>query len=69
MISFLLLAFFIPISYAGKECVWIMGRVQCEHDPTKNLNVEVSFSLSVFQWSLDGLDSVTIIINVNSGSF
>uniref|UniRef100_A0A7I4YLE8 Transthyretin-like family protein n=1 Tax=Haemonchus contortus TaxID=6289 RepID=A0A7I4YLE8_HAECO len=41
MISFLLLAFFIPISYAGKECVWIMGRVQCEHDPTKNLNVEV----------------------------
>ncbi|RCN52385.1 Transthyretin-like family protein [Ancylostoma caninum] len=41
MISFLLLSFVIPLSLAGKDCVWILGRVKCEHDPTKNLNVEV----------------------------
>ncbi|EPB77160.1 Transthyretin-like family protein [Ancylostoma ceylanicum] len=41
MISFFVLSLLIPLSLAGKDCVWILGRVQCEHDPTKNLNVEV----------------------------
>ncbi|VDL81199.1 unnamed protein product [Nippostrongylus brasiliensis] len=43
MISILVFAccWLVAVSSADKECVWIMGRVQCERDPSKNLNVEV----------------------------
>ena len=27
---------------AGRDCVWILGKVECEKDPSKNLNAEVS---------------------------
>uniref|UniRef100_A0A0K0DJQ4 Transthyretin-like family protein n=1 Tax=Angiostrongylus cantonensis TaxID=6313 RepID=A0A0K0DJQ4_ANGCA len=41
MVFLLLCVLLIPLSFAGKECVWILGRVQCERDSTKNLNVEI----------------------------
>ncbi|VDM57551.1 unnamed protein product [Angiostrongylus costaricensis] len=41
MVFLLFCILLIPLSFAGKECVWILGRVQCERDPTKNLNVEI----------------------------
>uniref|UniRef100_A0A1I7XR30 Transthyretin-like family protein n=1 Tax=Heterorhabditis bacteriophora TaxID=37862 RepID=A0A1I7XR30_HETBA len=40
MMLFLFLSL-VALSLAGRECVWIIGRVQCEKDSSKNLNVEV----------------------------
>ncbi|CAP24305.2 Protein CBR-TTR-53 [Caenorhabditis briggsae] len=37
-----------PLSLAGRECVWVLGKVECQSDPTKNLNVEVRV------WDRDG---------------
>ncbi|CAI4227789.1 unnamed protein product [Auanema sp. JU1783] len=37
----LLLCVFFAVAYAGHECVWIIGKVDCENDPSKNLNVEI----------------------------
>uniref|UniRef100_A0A0K0DJQ2 Transthyretin-like family protein n=1 Tax=Angiostrongylus cantonensis TaxID=6313 RepID=A0A0K0DJQ2_ANGCA len=38
---FLLLCVLIHLSFAEKGCVWVVGRVQCERDSAKNLNVEL----------------------------
>lgn len=51
MISVFVLSLLFSQSLADKECVWIMGRVQCEHDPTKNLNVEVGFHF--YSWDVE----------------
>lgn len=40
---------------AGRECVWVLGQVNCTTDKTKNLNVEIRV------WDRDGVGPLQMI--------
>ena len=49
LLIFLAIYFLPAVVLAGKDCVWILGKVECEKNPSKNLNVEVSSSLNFLE--------------------
>uniref|UniRef100_A0A8R1I343 Transthyretin-like protein 52 n=2 Tax=Caenorhabditis japonica TaxID=281687 RepID=A0A8R1I343_CAEJA len=53
--AFLLCVSLFSVSLAGRECVWVLGKVECQRDPTKNLNVEIRV------WDRDGPGPLQLI--------
>ncbi|PAV91754.1 hypothetical protein WR25_09257 [Diploscapter pachys] len=41
LLVFLAISLLPAVVLAGRDCVWILGKVECEKDPSKNLNVEI----------------------------
>ncbi|CAD6198119.1 unnamed protein product [Caenorhabditis auriculariae] len=38
---FLAIGVMVQAVATGRECVWVLGKVECQADPAKNLNVEI----------------------------